>query len=783
MPWKPDPERHGKCGYWRAQARQEIRAALAARGAEAMPKRRGVAAAGASAGASWSREADTSLGPRPPEPMTVSRQVMEMRMFEKFREKRAKERAYLDSQVLRRSARPEYDRATREFLKQSAADWRTCEPRVPTLEALCVRYICADLQGVSAEEIAALATMPPSVKEEMLRQIALLALTLHSGGQPRGILTDTLLGGLLDGNITCLPLRCAEITDDFVQMIEPAVEKGGGVSDQEQAADAPDSWEMALVMLDSIQLRGVHKLVELDISFCPHLTEDVVDNLAKACPGLQALAMAGNFNTGESSFYMLSTLGDEKNFRTLRYVDVSCCAWVSFELMLQSGLLSRHRLETLRMVRAEVCPEITKVVEANVPNLPAFGTSSRPAMEAWDSLFDAENDVDGASGSASVATLPPFVNFEDSSPTLFRLSNYGLHVHKTCGTTCVFSNSKMNPMAQVEAGDSDSYARVQILHQSHKAFMNVGSHGRTMHFVVAFVPPPPPADGSPNNNLLGDGMQWSMTSIRVLQVSSTGAIFDRSDAFNVEEAIHRFNSEPEEYVKLILVVAESVCMKVHLPECKSNMFVAEFVFNVKNNGQTTEYKVRSSVIHVASKSKNANATRYAEFISEKMEYVESMNKTLQSLRSRISAQSPNTLSEFMSDKIVARNGESPLFKSDSEILQKFHSLKRGRASAGGDAAAESVAMGSTTKRLAPTPTQAPPPPPPPPPPPSHVSGAAQTTPLESDIEVVSETNGTGSAGSNENSAALIARLRADIAQLKDENRALIHALHRANETD
>lgn len=493
-----DPDRPGKCGHWRAMARFEIRAALSRHSIS-----KGVGGP--------HRDGDEDSNSNH---MTLSRQVQEMRMYEGFRRRQEKERQYLASQALRRSAGPEYDRATRDFLRRSLSDWLRVDPKIYSLEALCVRHVVRDLQFVNREDIEALATMPPGLKAEILRQTALVAMQTHSNtGRPRGIITNEILVGLLDGNMTYLQLRCSEVTDDFVHIIEPSAEVSGvkgddssnpktllqleTVDDWELSADdygraeydmeqelaalqakysseggenqdasthkvtdevltetvsdgLIDSWEAALLLHDAIQVRGVHKLTELDISFCPNLTEDVVELLAQACPGLQALSLAGNFNTGESSFYLLCTLGNEQNFRTLRYLDVSCCAWASFELMLQAGFLSRHRLETLRMLRAEVCPEITKVIEMGVPVLPPYGkipqsrsSTTRPFRGGGENQFN--EDIDefgsdeayfddglhfGANSIDLVARRTTLVEVEEDQPALDRLINYGFQVHK-----------------------------------------------------------------------------------------------------------------------------------------------------------------------------------------------------------------------------------------------------------------------------------------------------------------------------------------------------------------
>jgi len=280
----------------------------------------------------------------------------------------------------------------------------------------------------------------------------------------------------------------------------------------------------------------------------------------------------------------------------------------------------------------------------------------------------------------------------------------------------------------------------------------VGSHGRSMHFVVVFLPPQSPAQGVRPSKPLGGAVQWRLENIRVLQISSTGGEFDRTSNFKIDEAIHKFNSESEEFVQLILLVPETVSMKLHTQECKSNKFVAEFIFSIKAYGQSIEQKVRSNVIYVGSKARNVPAERYAEFIAHKMEYIENMSKAVDRLRGSINEQDPETLPLYITEKVLNRNTQNPYFESDDDIIRQYNRLKRGRPSNG-----PSNPSGSRDGPTVPTlPTTA--------------TGTELPTALRTDALGDSALRkGKDCDGS---CVALIARLRDEIAQLKGEVAAL-----------
>ncbi|CAK9105219.1 F-box/LRR-repeat protein 13 [Durusdinium trenchii] len=341
-------ERAGKFSSWRAQARYQVSAALAARqGLHHGSHQRQLGAQRQLPSQSQSQFPRQLRGNATP---GVSRQMYEMRAFEKFQQSLKRAR------VPPRSPDSAKDSAELSFLRHRIREERRRRAsHVPPLLMLCAQKIAASLADLGEEELEWLSFFPVNVKEELLREASFLSLGKICDSAGPGVVGDRLVRELIDPAMETLMLSCSDVTDDFVQLIEPRLvheqeeveeeeeEEEDGEGDEGQRKDVEDgdkgrepgsaSWEIsALRTLESVSIRGLSQLRKLDISFCEQLTEDVMEPLGQACPGLQWLSLAGNFNRGD----------------------------VFGPLVLQLGVVRSD--DPGEVIRAEHCAEVAKVV-------------------------------------------------------------------------------------------------------------------------------------------------------------------------------------------------------------------------------------------------------------------------------------------------------------------------------------------------------------------------------------------------------------------------------------
>jgi len=273
-----------------------------------------------------------------------------MKQREEFLKQREKEFVIRET---RRGLEPNYTGHEKQFLRWKLKRKEDSLEKVPSLLDMCCRMIATEIHHFNSDEhLEAIRGLPVPTKEIILEHIALNALRLHASGKMRGTLDDRLLSGLLDSSMTHLNLAFSKCTDYFVRVIEPSAQ-------EQEYSEKFSSWE-SIFEKPSLEIVGVHQVVSIDLSFCHELSEDVIDGLSESCPALQHLSFAGCFASGENSFLLLKKLGS--NLRLLSYLDLSCCSWLSFELMIQADFFNDWRFESLRVLRAECCKEMENLM-------------------------------------------------------------------------------------------------------------------------------------------------------------------------------------------------------------------------------------------------------------------------------------------------------------------------------------------------------------------------------------------------------------------------------------
>mmetsp|Transcript_3853 Transcript_3853/g.5586 ORF Transcript_3853/g.5586 Transcript_3853/m.5586 type:complete len:400 (-) Transcript_3853:1035-2234(-) len=287
------------------------------------------------------------------------------------------------------------------------------DPKIGTLLSLCARLVVRMFPHFDEEDAQHLSYLPWPIKCELLKQASILSIESNGKGTRRRLLVnDLVFGGLVDNELRSLSLCCSKITDDFVESIEPQLvnkTRCGFPSEREQG-DIEDSWEFT--PLDGVAIVGCPYLVNLDISFCKNLSEDVVERIGKACPTLQSLSLCGNFNDGDRSYYLLQTLCEDGLFAALRYLDLGCCSWLSFELLLQSRFLDSAntvRMKSLEKLNAYQCREITEVATFISMNLEDEKSKQHVFVQKFMESFVVEKSFQNHAEIDRVNFLPTFI--------------------------------------------------------------------------------------------------------------------------------------------------------------------------------------------------------------------------------------------------------------------------------------------------------------------------------------------------------------------------------------
>jgi len=234
----------------------------------------------------------------------------------------------------------------------------------------------------------------------------------------------------------------------------------------------------------------------------------------------------------------------------------------------------------------------------------------------------------------------------------------------------------------------DAAARAPLavmIHQSEKAFLNVGGHARSMHFVLC-MRPPAEVEASAQAEQSAPGarwMKWRLVGIRVIQVAMDGREFDRSDEFMLSQEIDRWNKPGTERhpVKMVQALPKDVSFRMRKNDCKSNKFVVEldidFFFGEEQARQTS----RSRMVWVGTKAKSADRETYTKFVAAKMQYSEELLRSVKEINKKaLEGGSFRATCKYINEHILDGHDPRESLNSDNNIIDAYHHSKKRKRS-------------------------------------------------------------------------------------------------------